>query len=172
MTRSTLVRLLFVMTVAFSATAAGPPRFTLTLERPMRTPGNVPLEPGTYEVTFEPSPAGSAHFIAVFHRGGVPVAKAPAELKGAPAGFKLSEVPSEWIRGSFGGKYARKDGSIHPAKFEFQARSSRAFFEALLTEIGVPAADGSTKAPASVSLPPRVTVAPKSLPKKTPTPAN
>ena len=171
MTRSSVALLAGTLALAFSSRAAGPPRFTMTLEHTMRTPGNVPLEPGTYDVTFEPSPAGSPHFIAVFHRGGVPVAKAPAELKGAPAGFKLSEIRDEWIRASWSQNYARKDGSIHPAKFEFQARSSRAFFEALLTETGMPAADGSTKAPASLSLPTRVTLAPRTPPKATPTPA-
>lgn len=171
MTRSSLAWLLAALSLAVSSPAAAAPRFTLTLDRPMRAPGNVRLAPGTYDVTFEPAPSGSPHFTAVFHRGGVPVAKAPAELRGAPAGFELSEIPDGWIQASWKNSDARKDGSIHPAKFDFQARSSRAFLEALLTEAEVPAADGSSKAPASVTLAPHVAVPPKTLPKVTPTPA-
>jgi hypothetical protein len=110
-------------------------RFKLLLTSPMLADGNTKLAPGDYDVTFKPSPAGMPHFVAVFSRGGVPVATAPAELKNATAGFKLSNVPiDEWMRGSFIGKHARKDGTVHTAKFEMQAQSERAFFEALVTE--------------------------------------
>ena len=59
---------------------------------------------------------------------------------------------NEWMKASFDHKHARRDGSIHPAKFEFQARTERAFFEALLTEVGMPEADASSKAPAVVTV--------------------
>lgn len=144
--------------------AAPAPHFKLTLTRPMLGNGYVKLEPGDYDVAFTPAPAGMPHFIAVFSRGGAIVATAPAELKGASAGFKLSNVDvNAWIRGAFEHGYARKDGSIHPATFHMQAVSERAFFEALLTEVDVPATDGSSKAPATVTI-----GMPRPTPTKTP----
>jgi hypothetical protein len=122
-------------------------RFKLLLTIPMLADGNVKLAPGDYDVTFKPSPAGMPHFIAVFSRGGAPVATAPAELKGATAGFKLSNVPiDEWMRGSFTGKHARRDGTIHAATFEMHAQAERAFFEALVTEV-VPTPTPTPKKP-------------------------
>ena len=142
-------RTLAALVLGASAVASGAPtaverapqsvsalRFKLLLTIPMLADGNVKLAPGDYDVTFKPSPAGMPHFIAVFSRGGPPVATAPAELKSATAGFKLSNVPiDEWMRGSFTGKHARKDGTVHAATFEMHAQSERAFFEALVTEV-------------------------------------
>lgn len=137
-------------------------RFKLHLTHPMRADAHVKLEPGDYDVAFEPSPKGPPHFIAVFSRGGVRVATAPAELKGAPAGTVQSDIKiGPWIQGSFDQNYSRKDGSIHPAKFEVKVRSQRAFYEALLTEIEMPALDGDGKTPAPTLTP--------STPKATPT---
>ena len=84
--------------------------------------------------------------MAVFFRGGVRVSTAPAELKEAPAGFRSRRLNRTGVRPARP-QARRKDGSINQAKFDFQARTERAFFEALLTEIGMPEADGSSKAP-------------------------
>ena len=90
--------------------AAAGPRFKLTLPYPMRAEG-VRLEPGTYEVTFEPAPQGPPHYVAVFSQGGKRIATAPALLKNAPPGFKLSDYSlSDWIQASWNQNYARKDG--------------------------------------------------------------
>lgn len=171
MLRRVLAAAALVAALAAPGVAPGAtPRFTLTLTKPMRA-GNTRLEPGSYDVTFEPVPAGGTHFTAVFYRGGQRVAAAPAELKGAPAGFKLSEIVDGWIQGTWNQNYARKDGSIHPARFEFRARAERAFFEALLTEIGMPEADGASKAPQTLTLAPHVAPGKALLPTRTPTPA-
>ena len=45
MTRSSVALLLCTLSLAVSSPAAGAPHFTLTLQRPMRTPGNVRLDP-------------------------------------------------------------------------------------------------------------------------------
>ena len=74
----------------------------------------------------------------------------------------MSDVTVDgWIRGSVDHSYARKNGSITPAKFDMQARSEKAFYEALLTEVSIPAADSSSKAPATVTI-----TAPKVTPAK------
>jgi hypothetical protein len=55
----------------------------------------------------------------------------------------------------------RRDGAIHTADFDVQVKAERAFFEALLTEVGMPAADGSSKAPATITI-----TSPKATPAK------
>lgn len=135
--------------------------FKLTLTRPMLANGGyIRLEPGDYSVAIEPSAAGLPHAVAVFSRGGVRVAAIPAELKGAPAGTKLSDIEmGTWSQASRRQNDARKDGSIAPFQFEVKARSVKAFYEALLTEFGMPEGDASSKAPATLDL-----KAPRGLP--------
>ena len=168
------VALIAFLLLAALARAAEGPRFKLTVPRPMHAGTGGRLEPGEYEVTFEPAPAGPPRYTAVFSRRGVRIATAPALLKNAPAGFKLSQVATgDWIQASWKAYDARKDGSIHAANFDFQVKSERAFFEALLTEIGMPALDGSSKAPQTTGggvAPPRVTPPARLLPSPEPTP--
>jgi hypothetical protein len=142
-------------------------RFKVSLTHPMRADAYVKLEPGDYDVAFEPSPQGPPHFVAVFFRGGARVATAPAELKGAPAGTTVSDIkagPS--LKGTFDRRYLRKDGSIQVLKFEVKARSEKAFYEALITEIGMPALDGDAK---SSSKSPNGPTPKPTVPKATPT---
>ena len=82
----------------------------------------------------------------------------------------FSDIKDEWVWGSFDHRHSRKDGSINPAKFSFQAKAERAFFEALLTEIGMPEADGSSKAPQTLTMgAARVAPPAKLVPSPTPT---
>jgi hypothetical protein len=150
---------------AASARAAGPAtappiRFKLELTRPMLADGKVRLEPGVYDVVFEPSPAGTPRFIAVFSRGGVRLATAPGQLKGAPAGLNTSDIKAGASLWGSHDPNVRKSGEIVALNFELKAKSERAFFEALVTEVGIPAADGSSKAPATITFTtPKVTPA-------------
>lgn len=153
---------LFVAASARAAEpAAAPPlRFKLELTRPMLADGKVRLEPGVYDVSFEPSPAGPPRFTAVFFRGGARIATAPARLKGAPAGVKPSDIRFGASTWGTHDPTARKSGEIVALNFEVKAKAERAFYEALVTEIGMPAMDGASKAPATITFStPKVTPA-------------
>jgi phage tail-like protein len=67
-------------------------------------------------------------------------------------GFDLDESLYEWIAASWKMNYARKDGSITAVDATMQAKSEREFFHALITEIGFPALDGSSKEPAYLTV--------------------
>jgi hypothetical protein len=136
-------------------------RFKLELTRPMLADGKVRLEPGVYDVAFEPSPAGPPRFTAVFFRGGVRIATAPGQLKGAPAGVKTSDIKAGASTWGAHGAHVRRDGAIVPFNFDVHVKSERAFFESLLTEVGMPALDASSKAPATITI-----TSPKATPAK------
>jgi hypothetical protein len=155
-----------VLFAAASARAAEPAtapplRFKLELTRPMLADGKVRLEPGVYDVVFEPSPAGTPRFIAVFSRGGVRLATAPSQLKGAPAGLNTSDIKAGASPWGSHDQHARKSGEIVALNFEVKAKAERAFFEALVTEVGIPALDASSKAPATITI-----TSPKATPAK------
>ncbi len=67
-------------------------------------------------------------------------------------GLNMGKPVYEWIRQSWSQKYARKDGSIIAADFNYQAKSEQQFFKALLTETTIPAADAASKEPAYLTL--------------------
>lgn len=58
----------------------------------------------------------------------------------------------DWIWGSFTNKYARKNGSIIGCDFGGNAQSELSFFEALITEFGMPALDAASKDAAKMTL--------------------
>jgi hypothetical protein len=150
---------------------APPLQFKVTLTRPMlAASGYLRLEPGDYAVAIEPSAAGLPHAVAVFSRGGLRVAAVPAELKGAPAGTKLSDIEmGTWTQATLKPNDDYKNGKIVQLHLEVKVRSEKAFYEALLAEVGMPEGDASSKAPVTVDL-----KAPRSLPSivpPAPTPA-
>jgi hypothetical protein len=67
-------------------------------------------------------------------------------------GFSMTKAVYNWIENSWKSDYMRKDGSIVAADFNLNAKSEREFFHALITEVGVPACDGSSKDPAYMTL--------------------
>jgi hypothetical protein len=60
-------------------------------------------------------------------------------------GASLSETFSEWVRDSWDGKYARKDGSVVITDFELTPRHEIEFTQGLIVETTVPALDASGK---------------------------
>lgn len=67
-------------------------------------------------------------------------------------GFALSRSVYDWIAASWQSNYMRKNGSIVATDFKLDATSERQFFNALITETGIPACDGSSKEPAYLTL--------------------
>jgi hypothetical protein len=67
-------------------------------------------------------------------------------------GFSMSKAFYDWFAASWKMNYARKDGSITAADFNLEARQERQFFNALITEVGIPACDGSSKEPAYLTI--------------------
>lgn len=63
-----------------------------------------------------------------------------------------SKEIKSWIKASWDGKDARKDGSIIAADFNLRARQQADFFNALLTEVTFPACDGGSKDPAYLTV--------------------
>jgi len=67
-------------------------------------------------------------------------------------GWSMSPGFYEWIQQSWDKKYARKAGEVISCDFDYKAKSSREFTEALITEVGIPALDGSSKEPAYMTV--------------------
>ncbi len=63
-------------------------------------------------------------------------------------GFSMAPPVYEWINDTWAAKFTRKDGSIHAIDFNLQAKSQRQFHRALISEVTIPACDGSVKDPA------------------------
>ncbi len=68
------------------------------------------------------------------------------------AGLGMSKAFYDWIAASWAMKFQRKSGSIVAADFNMQARSTREFFNALITETTIPAMDASSKDPAFMTI--------------------
>jgi hypothetical protein len=66
--------------------------------------------------------------------------------------LSLSPPIREWIQASFDARPALKSGAIVAADFDFKAIRYREFRDALITEIGFPALDGSSKEAAFLTL--------------------
>jgi hypothetical protein len=62
-------------------------------------------------------------------------------------GFSMTKAFYDWIAASWNMNYTRHDGSVILTDFDYVARSARNFEDALLTETGIPACDGSAKEP-------------------------
>jgi len=67
-------------------------------------------------------------------------------------GTGMSKALYDWIQASLSGKFVRKNGAIIAADYDYKAQSRRAFTNALITEVGMPALDASSKDPAYMVL--------------------
>jgi hypothetical protein len=67
-------------------------------------------------------------------------------------GFGMTHDIYEWIRASWSGNYARKDGSVVTTDPSFQAVGEREFYHALITEVIIPDLDASSKDVAHLTL--------------------
>ena len=65
----------------------------------------------------------------------------------------------DWIHSFFEGAGARRNGAIVAADYNYKEKARREFHDALITEIGVPALDGSSKDPAYL----KIKISPDSL---------
>jgi phage tail-like protein len=67
-------------------------------------------------------------------------------------GTGMSKGFYQWIKDSFDHKYTRKNGAIISADFNYKELSRLTFTNALITEIGLPALDASSKDAAKMTL--------------------
>ena len=67
-------------------------------------------------------------------------------------GFSMQKAVYDWIAASWTRNFTRKNGAVVAADFKFDVKSERKFFDALVTETGIPACDGSSKDPGYLSL--------------------
>ncbi len=67
-------------------------------------------------------------------------------------GFSMSKAIYDWIAASWAMNYQRKNGAIVACDYKLDAKSQREFFNALITETGIPACDGASKEPAYLTL--------------------
>jgi hypothetical protein len=67
-------------------------------------------------------------------------------------GASMTEPFSDWITSSFSRDYMRKDGALIDADFNLNETGRLNFHEALVTEIGLPACDASSKEAARLNL--------------------
>ncbi len=67
-------------------------------------------------------------------------------------GAAISDGFGKWIQASFGKKHERKNGNILSADFDSKGRAGMDFFNALVTELGFPALDASSKDAAKMTV--------------------
>lgn len=67
-------------------------------------------------------------------------------------GFSMAKPVYEWIAGAWTGNYQRKNGELVTLDFNLKPVSTRQFYNALLTEVTMPALDGSSKEPAYMTV--------------------
>ncbi|HET7700516.1 MAG TPA: phage tail protein [Candidatus Limnocylindria bacterium] len=67
-------------------------------------------------------------------------------------GFSMSKAVYDWISATWNMNYMRKSGSIQAADYQGDVKATREFFNALITETGIPACDGSSKEPGYLRL--------------------
>ena len=60
-------------------------------------------------------------------------------------GFSMTKAVYDWIAASWTSSYTRKSGAVVAADFKSDIKSKRQFSDALITEVGIPACDGSSK---------------------------
>ena len=70
----------------------------------------------------------------------------------AECGFTMSKAIYDWINKSWTGNAERKSGAVIAADFKYEAKARREFRDALLTEMTIPACDGSSKEPAYLTI--------------------
>jgi hypothetical protein len=96
------------------------------------------------EVVNEP---GSATYYQKKHIGNVTYGEFTVRL-----GLSMAKSVYDWISASLVGTYERKSGAVVAADFDYKERARREFHDALITEIGFPALDASSKDPAYLAL--------------------
>ena len=67
-------------------------------------------------------------------------------------GLSSSPAINDWIRESWNKNYQRKAGAVIACDFNYKEKGRRTFTEALITEVGFPALDGSAKEPAYMTV--------------------
>jgi phage tail-like protein len=67
-------------------------------------------------------------------------------------GTGMSKGFYDWIKASFDHNYVRKNGAVITANYNYQELSRLTFFNSLITEIGFPALDASSKDPAKMTI--------------------
>lgn len=98
----------------------------------------------TAEVVHEPS--GPSYFVKK-HIGPLKYEDFTLQI-----GLSMAKVVYDWIAASWAGNTMRKNGAIIAADYKLQARSTREFFNALITETTIPAMDAGSKEPAYLTL--------------------
>lgn len=67
-------------------------------------------------------------------------------------GMGMSKGLYEWIQASFDKGHVTKNGAIIAADFDYNAKSVREFMNAYISEVTIPALDGSSKEPAYMTV--------------------
>src|SRR5262249_54295271 len=67
-------------------------------------------------------------------------------------GTGMTKAFYDWVKATFGHKYNRKDGAIVTADFNHNEISRMTFYHALISEIGFPALDASSKDAAKMTI--------------------
>jgi len=67
-------------------------------------------------------------------------------------GTGMSKGFYEWVKASFDHKYARKNGAIIAADYDYAEHSRLTFYNGLITEVGFPALDAASKDAAKMSI--------------------
>jgi hypothetical protein len=67
-------------------------------------------------------------------------------------GMGMSEEFYRWIQASFDKGHVTKSGEMVAANFDYEAQSARTFTEAFISEVTIPALDGSSKEPAYMTV--------------------
>ena len=68
------------------------------------------------------------------------------------AGLSMGKQFYDWIAASWNMKYQRKNGAVTSTDFKLTPVSERQFFNALITEVTIPALDGASKEPAYITV--------------------
>jgi len=58
----------------------------------------------------------------------------------------------EWIEASFAKRFETRSGEVVAANFDYEPQSARVFTDALISEVTIPACDGSSKEPAYMTI--------------------
>jgi phage tail-like protein len=120
---------------------------------------------GRYAVLLDGAVAGWIQSAEGGHAAGDAVAQkgTAADMRKHIAGVKYEDITLqcgigmskpfyEWIKASFDKKYIRKDGAIHSCDYDGNIVSTLEFHQALITEVGFPALDASSKDAAKMTI--------------------
>jgi len=67
-------------------------------------------------------------------------------------GMGMARTFYEWIQASFDKGHVTKSGEMIAADFDYGAQSARVFYDAFISEVTIPALDGSSKEPAYMTM--------------------